>query len=147
MATFEKKLMISLSAALIFAFASYPTVSKMVESHFNLNGKLLDSQTGCQTDYGLLFTTLLFFLIIFARMFIGKQSDSRGFYVKLQHTFYSTLIYYFIASKPVYKLTSSIFGSSIADFNGCPTNIGLLLHSAFYCAALVGVMYFPDYKC
>ena len=147
MATFQKKISISLWVALIFAFISHPNTCQILDSNIGFDGKLYDSTGACTTDFGILFMTLLFFIVILSKMYIGKQSDSRDFYVKLQHTFYSTLIYYFIASKPAYKLTSSIFGSSIANSDGCPTNMGVLLHSVIYCATLVGVMYFPDYKC
>jgi hypothetical protein len=43
----------------------------------------------------------------------------------------------------MYSLTGAILGRNIAT-NGCPTFMGVLLHSIVYFLFLVGVMYLPN---
>jgi len=54
----------------------------------------------------------------------------------------SALIFLLVASPFMYKLTSSVFGSSIAS-RGCPTLTGLFLHTAVFGLIIFGTMFIP----
>jgi len=65
--------------------------------------------------------------------------------LKAKYAFYSTLIFFLIASPETYKMSQSILGWSltIADRNGTPTASGFFLHTAFFFLVLWGAMLFP----
>ena len=65
---------------------------------------------------------------------MGDPNKKTG--IKLKHTIYGTLIFYFLSSSAMYSLTGSK--------NGCPTLWSVLLHAVVYCALLVGLMYLPE---
>lgn len=54
----------------------------------------------------------------------------------------SAVIFCVVASPFMYMLTSSVFGSSIA-INGCPTLIGLVLHTVVFGLITFGTMFIP----
>jgi hypothetical protein len=54
----------------------------------------------------------------------AKKSDL----VKWKYSFYSALIFFIISNPELYKLTTKLFGRSIAS-DGCARPVGLLLHS------------------
>ncbi len=138
MANFNQKLMISLESAALFALINLPQVYKLTDNILPLN--LYNTTTACPTNLGLVIHTIVFFVLTFLSMGdIGKKTD-----IKLKHTIYGTLIFFFIASPAIFSFVGSILGSWVADSNGCPTLLGVLLHAAIYCAALVGVMYLPE---
>jgi hypothetical protein len=59
-----------------------------------------------------------------------------------KYSFYGSLIFFLLSSPELYKLTNSIIGST-SDFNGCPSETGLYVHTVAYILILLGVMYFP----
>jgi hypothetical protein len=63
--------------------------------------------------------------------------------LKVKYSIYGTLLFTLISSPAMYSLTSSVFGSAIAN-SGCPTLTGIVIHSLVYCAALIGLMYLPN---
>lgn len=138
MATLKEKLTISLGAAALFMLVNLPQTYKLTDQVLPLD--LYNQNTNCPTKVGLLIHTIVFFLITFLTM--GNPYKKSG--IKLKHTIYSSLIFFLISSPAMYSLVGSVLGDNIADANGCPTMMGVLLHSAVYCAALVGVMYLPD---
>lgn len=138
MSTFNQKLSISLGSAALFALVNLPQVYKVTDSILPIN--LFNKETMCPTNVGLLTHALVFFALTFLSMRgAGYVSDG----VKLKHSLYGTLIFYLISSPAMYSLVGSIFGSSVASSAGCPTVMGVVLHSLVFCAALVGVMYLP----
>ena len=137
MSSFQEKLIISISSAVIFLLVTLPHVYKTTSSLTSLN--LFDSVTGCPTSMGLLLHTFVFFVLTYLSMWNAPHSPG----LKLKFSIYGTLIFYLITSPAMFSLTGSIFGSSIATPNGCPTVSGVVLHSLVYCLALLGVMYLP----
>lgn len=121
MSTFKEKFIISLGSSLLFILVSLST------------NKL------CPTHIGLLVNTLTFFILTYLTMLNSKIDRM----TKLKHSLYGTLIYYFIASPAMYSFISSILGRQFASTNGCPTIVGILLHSIIYCITLIAVMYLP----
>ncbi len=71
--------------------------------------------------------------------------DPPNMILKAKYAFYSTLIFFLIASPETYKMSQSILGWSltVADRNGCPTATGFFLHTAFFFLVLWGAMLFP----
>ena len=65
--------------------------------------------------------------------------------LKAKYSFYSTLIFFLIASPETYKMTQKVFGWAlqVADDGGCPTAFGFFLHTAIFFLVLWGVMLFP----
>jgi hypothetical protein len=53
---------------------------------------------------------------------------------KIKYSFYSALIFFFISAPVMYQLTNKINGHlfNVVDQAGCPSNSGLLLHTAIF---------------
>jgi hypothetical protein len=53
---------------------------------------------------------------------------------KIKISFYSAMIFFFISSPFLYQFVQKTFGEyvTVADQTGCPTNQGLLLHTAVF---------------
>ncbi len=139
MATFQEKVMISAKVGGIFALVSLPQVYGVTN---RIIPGLYDTGRNCPTYKGLLLHTLVFFVLTYLSM-TGYPKPAG---LKAKYSFYSSLIYFFLASPTMYQLTGQLFGRQIA-VNGCPTMMGIMLHSLVYVAALTGVMYFPDRMC
>ncbi len=63
--------------------------------------------------------------------------------VKWQITFFSALIFILVVHPITYKLTQKLFGGLIgrvSDASGCPTTIGLALHTLVYILLVRGSM-------
>jgi hypothetical protein len=138
MSTFQQKLKISAGSALLFALMNLPQTYKFIDSIIP-GISLFNAATNCPTNLGLLAITVLFFLVTFLSM--------RGAYVpsgiKLKHSIYGSLIFFFISSPVMYSFVSNLLGRQFASAAGCPSLAGVALHALVYCAALVGVMYLP----
>ena len=64
-------------------------------------------------------------------------------FMKWKITIFSALIFILVSIPCTYKLTQKIFGGflgQIADANGCPTTIGLALHTLVYILLIRGSM-------
>jgi hypothetical protein len=133
-------------SAVLFASVSFPRTYGFTNNLLTKNSNLIyDPINNCQTTTGHLIHTLAFFLISFLQMFMGKGDDTNyDVGIKLKHAIYGTLIFFIISSQSMYKITGMI-SNKIADENGCPTIIGVAVHSLVYTMALIGVMYLPDY--
>jgi len=62
---------------------------------------------------------------------------------KWQITFFSALIFLLVVHPMTYQLTQKLFGGilgKIADPSGCPTNMGLALHTIVYILLVRGSM-------
>ena len=62
---------------------------------------------------------------------------------KWQITFFSAFIFLLVVNPMTYKLTQSLFGGvlgRISDASGCPTTIGLALHTLVYILLVRGSM-------
>lgn len=132
MATFEKKLSISLGSAVLFILTSLPQTYLLTDRF--LPDKLFDKRTNCPTLLGRLVHTAVFFALTYLSMGSVKKHG-----LKLKYSIYTALIYFFLTSPELYAAVG------FADYKGCPTFTGILVHAVVYTAALVGVMYLPEY--
>jgi len=150
--SFAKKLYISLSSSIFFLLLSTPTTYKITNSlfnRFNVTNKdiIFDPITNCPTDFGHLIHTILFFIIIYLNMIMKNQFDTfdkKSLTILLKFALYGSLIYYFITNNATYRLTSKYINYSIANDQGCPTHLGLLIHTIIYTIILMLVMYLPE---
>jgi len=71
--------------------------------------------------------------------------DPPNMILKAKYAFYSTLIFFLVASPETYKMSQNLFGwgLTIADRNGAPTAYGFFLHTALFFVVLWGAMLFP----
>jgi hypothetical protein len=138
MSTLHKKIEISIFSALVFALVNLSQTYKITDGL--TNHELYNNVTNCPTNSGLIIHTIIFFVLIFISM--GNPKEKTG--IKLKHTIYGTLIFYLLSSPALFSFVGSIFGSNIANNNGCPTLSGIALHSFIYCIILVGMMYLPE---
>jgi hypothetical protein len=137
MSNLIQKTQISLSSAVLLLLVNMPKTFAITNS---LSGNvLIDQVTGCPNFTGIIIHTFVFF----ALTFLSMDGANVNTLTKLKHTIYGTLIYFFITNPVVYKLIARIFGDWVADTNGCPTFMGLLLHSLVYMLSLIGVMFLP----
>jgi hypothetical protein len=136
MATLKQKLAISLGSAAVFTAVNLQQTYKFTN---NLVPNLALFDGSCPTNAGLLAHAVVFFILTLASM--GDPGVNTG--IKIKHSLYGTLIMFLLSNPVMYTLTGNLFGPKIAT-NGCPTLMGVLLHAAVYCIALVGVMYLPN---
>jgi hypothetical protein len=134
MATFGDKLQISAFSAGLFLITNISQTYKLTNNIVPFTTYSRTKQ--CITYNGLLLHTLIFSLLSFLSM-----NNKTNMFVKLKHTLYGSLIYFFLSSPPMYSLTSRLlFGISQAypDFKQ------VFLHSIIYCFLLILVMYLPE---
>jgi hypothetical protein len=63
--------------------------------------------------------------------------------LKWQITLFSALIFLLVVHPMTYKLTQKLFGGvlgKISDMSGCPTTLGLALHTVVYILLVRGSM-------
>lgn len=137
MSTLQQKISISAGSALLFFLLNLPVTYRLTNSILALD--IVNPFTMCPTATGLIIHAIIFFVITFLSM--SSASFNAG--IKFKNSLYATLIFLLIASPFMYSITGSIFGESIATSKGCPTFLGVLIHTIVYGAALVGIMYLP----
>ena len=137
MSTLQQKVSISAGSALLFFLLNLPATYRL--TNYILPCNTVNPLTGCPTTTGLIIHASIFFVITFLSM--TSASFNAG--IKFKNSLYATVIFLLIASPFMYSLTGSIFGESIATSKGCPTLLGVLIHSIVYGASLVGIMYLP----
>jgi hypothetical protein len=64
--------------------------------------------------------------------------------LKVKYSLYSALIFFLIANPATFRVVNSIIPG--VAVNGCPTAMGLLLHTFVFFLALVGIMLLPKDK-
>ena len=76
----------------------------------------------------------------------SKTQDLKPFWntiaLKAKYAFYSTLVFFLLASPETYLLTSRLY-SPIADTEGHPSPLGLFIHTGLFFLVLLGLMMFP----
>ena len=80
-------------------------------------------------------------ILFLAMHSINIMSDSSC--MKWQITLFSAFIFIIVVNPVTYKLTQRLLGGilgKIADPHGCPTTVGLLLHTAVYILLVRGSM-------
>lgn len=64
--------------------------------------------------------------------------------LKAKYSFYSALVFFLVANPETYKVTQMLFGGLFTVSNGgCPTPVGLMLHTVVFFFMLLGLMLFP----
>jgi hypothetical protein len=65
--------------------------------------------------------------------------------LKAKYSFYSALVFFLVANPETYKTLQKLFGGlfTIASDSGCPTPIGLFLHTIVFFCVILALMMFP----
>jgi hypothetical protein len=66
--------------------------------------------------------------------------------LKAKYSFYSALVFFLVANPETYKTIQKIFGGilgEIASVAGCPTPLGLFVHTIVFFFVILGLMMFP----
>lgn len=64
--------------------------------------------------------------------------------LKVKYSLYSALIFFLVANPATFRVVNSVIPG--VAVNGCPTAMGLLLHTFVFFLALVGIMMLPKDK-
>ncbi len=97
--------------------------------------------SGCPKFMGHLAHTLVFFVAVLALMVIVKNwlmMSPRPMWTYVKYAMCSTLLFYFVTSREMYKLTGMM--NSNIEVRGCPTNVGILFHGFMYFVLLYVMM-------
>jgi hypothetical protein len=64
--------------------------------------------------------------------------------LKWKYSFYSALIFFVISSPQAYVLSQKLVGNLFAlSGDGCPTSLGLFIHTIVFMISLYGIMNLP----
>jgi hypothetical protein len=67
--------------------------------------------------------------------------------LKAKYSFYSALVFFLVANPETYKIVDwmlgGLFGTSLASGGGCPTPLGLFLHTIVFFFVILALMMFP----
>jgi hypothetical protein len=75
---------------------------------------------------------------------MGSDNGYLPLGLKAKYSFYSALVFFLIANPETFKVTQMLFGSLFTVANGgCPTPLGLFLHTGVFFFVLLGLMLFP----
>ena len=118
-----------LSAATFFVIMNSQTY-KLTR---DILGSWVAAPGGCPTSAGFILHVLVFGLVALAMM--GKFNME-----KLKISAFSASLVYIISNEKTYQVTSKLLGRWVADASGCPTGMGLLLHSLVFLAVTYLVM-------
>ena len=66
--------------------------------------------------------------------------------LKAKYSFISALVFFIVSNPELYKITQNLFGGlfMVAHPMGAPTPMGILLHTAVFFAAMMGLMMIPS---
>ncbi len=132
------KFLNSFIGAFIFAIISFPITYKLTSLIFKTT---IDD---CPTSSGHLLHTIIFMILVLLQLIVTKwrrktlMTSARAM---TRNTITYMLIYFFLSSPDMYKLTSKIW-TKIADKNGCPSNYGIILHAFVYMLFSFGLAFF-----
>ena len=75
---------------------------------------------------------------------MASGNDYLSLGLKAKYSFYSALVFFLIANPETFRLTQMFFGSIVTLANGgCPTPMGLFVHTILFFFVLLGLMLFP----
>ena len=137
MSTIDQKMIISLESSFLFFIINHPLFYKFTNGIFV--DKMYDTEKKCRKKSGITVHTFIFFIITFLTMW----GSTENYLVKIKHSLYATLIFFFISSPSFAKLISVVFEASISIKHECQTLTGLLLSTLLYFLALIALMYIP----
>ena len=66
--------------------------------------------------------------------------------LKAKYSFYSALVFFLVANPETYKVVQKVLGGflgTIASEFGCPTPLGLFLHTLIFFLVILALMSFP----
>jgi hypothetical protein len=64
--------------------------------------------------------------------------------LKAKYSFYSALVFFLVANPEMYRVVQQVVGSVVTvAVNGCPTPMGLLLHTVLFFCVILALMMFP----
>lgn len=66
--------------------------------------------------------------------------------LKAKYSFYSALVFFLVANPETYKIIQWVIGRFIggtAGVSGCPTPLGLFLHTVLFFCVMLALMMFP----
>jgi len=65
--------------------------------------------------------------------------------LKAKYSFYSTLVFFLVANPETYKILQKLIGGfiTVANPGGCPTPVGLFLHTLLFFVVILALMMFP----
>jgi hypothetical protein len=66
--------------------------------------------------------------------------------LKAKYSFYSALVFFLVANPETYKILQKLIGGvigTIASEAGCPTSLGLFLHTIVFFFVILALMMFP----
>ena len=136
MSSFYEKLGISVYSAILFALINLPVTYGLTNQYVDQG---IVDETGCPTSKGILIHTVVFLVLSFLTM--GNPFEDMM--LKAKYSIYGSLLFFLFSNPVAYSVTSQLSSGVTASANGCQTNIGVLVHSVVYAAALVGLMYLP----
>lgn len=138
MTTLAEKFRISLGSAILFLGINLPQTYSLTNSILPFN--LVNTTTNCPTATGLLIHLAVFFISTFLSM--GNPYDNT--WIKVKHSLYGSLIFFFLSNPTFFSLLNSLMGNQFAGANGCPTLLGVIISTILYCMALIAIMYLPE---
>lgn len=130
------KAKISFHQALLFFLIASPVL-------YGLTGKLFGGAWGeCPSGPGVLLHAVVFGLVVYMLMQLSLPSPykepSKRF--KTRIAIQQAILFMILANPAVFKLVGSVVGKWVSSPEGCPTSLGLLLHSAVFGLADFGLM-------
>jgi len=66
--------------------------------------------------------------------------------LKAKYSFYSALVFFLVANPETYKIIQKLFGGivgEVASLSGCPTILGLFIHTGIFFLIMLGLMMYP----
>lgn len=136
MSSFYEKLGISVYSGILFALINLPVTYSFTSQ--NVKSGIVDA-SGCPTPKGILIHTIVFLGLSFLTM--GNPLEDTM--LKVKYSIYGSLLFFLFSNPVMYSITSQLTNGATASQSGCQTNIGVLVHTVVYAAALLGVMYLP----
>jgi len=129
-----KKVIATLQSIIAFLAVSAPFTYKTTNAI--LGGKLANSY-GCPTSLGLFIHAIVFGAIVYGLMTINSQLSVQS---KLSATLQSILVFALVSLPFTYTLTNNILGGMLANASGCPTLLGLFIHSIVFGVIIYNLM-------
>jgi len=129
----KQKLYYSGVVAAVFLVASLPQL-------YSKSNPLVSESGSCPTYKSRLLHVVLFYAITVLVMKFVLESD-KSFQTISKYAINGALLFFLLSSPESYSLTNGLIGELSED--GCPTMKGLVVHTAVYMLALVGLMSLP----
>jgi hypothetical protein len=131
-----KKAIISFQQALLFFFIASPVL-------YGLTGKLFGGAWGeCPSGAGVVLHSIVFGLVVYILMQLSLPSPytEKSRNLKMRVALQQTILFMLLANPAMFSLVGKAVGSWASTPAGCPTSLGLLLHSAVFGLIDFGLM-------